>query len=205
MTTSKSENIRTNRVLDISNTLFNQHGYQRTTMNMIIRESKISRGTVYKYFKDKLDVYETIIMKTLKDQLTRVEEILSTEYYSFQQRVRLIIDIRIDRYQTTNQKFYEDHVLFTKEMIDFQNRFKVKQKEQRLRLYEIGIKEDYINPKITVDVFSKYFDILQAGLSANYNKISLLDSDSQQSLLELIYSQLLINYKTGIKSSFTEI
>lgn len=196
---------RVNRITKVATILFNKHGYNRTTMNMIINDSNVSRGTVYKYYPDKLAIYEDIIKNSLEDQLSRVEMILSSDSLSFQQKVKLIIEVRIDRYQTTNKLFYKDDILLSKEMNQYQQDFLSKQKNQRLRLYQMGVLSGNINPEISIQIFSKYFDILQAGLSENYSSISLLDPDNQKSLLELIYSELLTNYKTGVKSEFTEI
>jgi AcrR family transcriptional regulator len=55
--------------------LFLQHGYKKTTIDDVAKKSRIAKGTVYLYFKNKAELLMHCIAfekKTLKDDITRV-------------------------------------------------------------------------------------------------------------------------------------
>ena len=58
---------RRRRILDAALTLFTQRGYEATTMAEIAEASGLAVGTLYKSFKDKRDLYQTLVAETVQD------------------------------------------------------------------------------------------------------------------------------------------
>ncbi len=52
---------RKKHILHCAKRLFSRHGYYQTQIADIIQEAKIARGTVYQYFKNKDDLFITLI------------------------------------------------------------------------------------------------------------------------------------------------
>lgn len=50
-----------NKILEQAKRLYSQTGYFNTQISDIIREAKIGRGTVYQYFKNKEDIFLTLL------------------------------------------------------------------------------------------------------------------------------------------------
>lgn len=50
-----------NKILEHAKQLYSQTGYFDTQISDIIREAKIGRGTVYQYFKNKEDIFLTLL------------------------------------------------------------------------------------------------------------------------------------------------
>ncbi|MEW5737264.1 MAG: TetR/AcrR family transcriptional regulator [Thermodesulfobacteriota bacterium] len=48
-------------ILECAKRLFSKNGYYRTQISDIISEAKIARGTVYQYFKNKDDIFITLL------------------------------------------------------------------------------------------------------------------------------------------------
>jgi AcrR family transcriptional regulator len=48
-------------ILDCSKKLFSTYGYYRTQISDITKEAQIARGTVYQYFKNKQDIFITLL------------------------------------------------------------------------------------------------------------------------------------------------
>ena len=60
MPTKRFENIdpeRKKKILDAARLEFIRNGYDGASLNTIIREAGISKGSLYYYFEDKIDIY----------------------------------------------------------------------------------------------------------------------------------------------------
>lgn len=51
-----------NHIVDVAKKLFKESGYSLNSVNKIITEAKIATGTFYIYFKDKLSLYQYILL-----------------------------------------------------------------------------------------------------------------------------------------------
>jgi len=71
----KEHDVRMNEILDAAAALFETKGYGRTTINDILREVGIAKGTFYYYFKSKEDVLDAIIDRYLETAIERAEAI----------------------------------------------------------------------------------------------------------------------------------
>jgi AcrR family transcriptional regulator len=58
---------RRREILGAAQTLFVQKGYEATTMAEIAEASNLAVGTLYKFFKDKRDLYQTLVAETVQD------------------------------------------------------------------------------------------------------------------------------------------
>lgn len=63
MRTVKEYEERRNEILDTAEKLFVSKGYMKTTVNDILREIGIAKGTFYHYFKSKEEVMDAIITR----------------------------------------------------------------------------------------------------------------------------------------------
>ena len=63
MRTVKKHEERRKEILDVAERLFYAKGYERCTINDILNETAIAKGTFYHYFKSKEDVIDAIISR----------------------------------------------------------------------------------------------------------------------------------------------
>lgn len=61
MRVSKPHEERKNEILDVSEKLFINNGYDKTSVNQILEKVGIAKGTFYYYFKSKEEVMDSII------------------------------------------------------------------------------------------------------------------------------------------------
>lgn len=66
---------RRNEILDVAAKLFTTKGYAKTTINDILQEIKIAKGTFYYYFKSKEEVMDAIITRMSDTYVTRAKEV----------------------------------------------------------------------------------------------------------------------------------
>ncbi|MCH4566215.1 TetR/AcrR family transcriptional regulator [Bacillus sp. ES1-5] len=68
---------RRKEILETAERLFITKGYTKTTVNDILKEIGIAKGTFYHYFKSKEEVMDEIIMKIIKDDVAKAKAIVS--------------------------------------------------------------------------------------------------------------------------------
>ncbi|HEB2434726.1 TetR family transcriptional regulator [Bacillus cereus] len=68
---------RRKEILETAERLFLTKGYTKTTVNDILKEISIAKGTFYHYFKSKEEVMDEIIMRIIKEDVTKAKRIVS--------------------------------------------------------------------------------------------------------------------------------
>ncbi|WP_074625977.1 TetR/AcrR family transcriptional regulator [Bacillus cereus] len=68
---------RRKEILETAERLFLTKGYTKTTVNDILKEIGIAKGTFYHYFKSKEEVMDEIIMRFIKEDVTKAKRIVS--------------------------------------------------------------------------------------------------------------------------------
>ncbi|SFE91057.1 transcriptional regulator, TetR family [Paenibacillus algorifonticola] len=69
---------RKNEILDAAEMLFYTKGYNKTTINDILQEIGIAKGTFYYYFKSKEEVMDAIIMRIVAADVASAKSIASS-------------------------------------------------------------------------------------------------------------------------------
>ncbi|WP_306008025.1 TetR/AcrR family transcriptional regulator [Bacillus sp. MMSF_3353] len=68
---------RRKEILETAERLFVTKGYTKTTVNDILKEIGIAKGTFYHYFKSKEEVMDEIIMRIIKEDVAKAKVIVS--------------------------------------------------------------------------------------------------------------------------------
>jgi TetR/AcrR family transcriptional regulator, transcriptional repressor of aconitase len=74
--TAESRAKRRTQILDAARTAVHRHGLEAVTMEVIIAESGLSTGTVYKYFRGKDDLLRAAVMASMDDLLRVLQPVL---------------------------------------------------------------------------------------------------------------------------------
>lgn len=59
--------LRKNQILDCSKKIFSEKGYYETYVEEVIKEAKVGKGTFYRYFKNKEDLFIALLIKFLNE------------------------------------------------------------------------------------------------------------------------------------------
>lgn len=73
MATAGEKSRARDRILELSFYAFNQKGYKAVSMDMVARELRISKKTIYKYFNAKEEILETAI----EQEFGRIEDLVA--------------------------------------------------------------------------------------------------------------------------------
>lgn len=79
MRITKDYDERRNEILDTAEKLFRTKGYEKCTINEILKEVGIAKGTFYYYFKSKEDVLDAIVSRYTDVIIGRANEVLNND------------------------------------------------------------------------------------------------------------------------------
>ncbi len=110
------------RIIDIAEALFNENGYEATTLDLIATKAGYSKRNLYQYFADKNDIFNAVTLKALKklneelnaicqQNISGLEKIIAilSNFFSFFLHHRksfeniIFFDITYCHYQNTSQ------------------------------------------------------------------------------------------------------
>jgi TetR/AcrR family transcriptional repressor of uid operon len=146
---------------------FSKYGYDKTRMDDIAQSAKLSKGTLYLYFKSKEELFYAISensIKELKEQLSKL----------FSKREDLVSDA---------EKFYDQYrnLIHDSEKVSFEmiaessRNLKLRRAlyEHRMKVYDIVI--NYLNHQIEKGFFRKNIDVnaIASGLVALYDGLTI--------------------------------
>lgn len=83
----KAHEERKNEILNVAEKLFTTKGYEKTTVNDILREIGIAKGTFYYYFKSKEEVLDAIVSGYKEIIATRAEAVLNKKGISPEEKL----------------------------------------------------------------------------------------------------------------------
>lgn len=91
MRISKEAEERRNEILDTAEMLFYAKGYARTTVNDILQEIGIAKGTFYYYFKSKEEVMDAVVMRYIDAGVDAARQIAADPKLSVHEKLLQII------------------------------------------------------------------------------------------------------------------
>ena len=73
LTSQHIEDVR-RRVLNSTKNLLVKYGYKRTTIRMIVEESGVLIGSIYYIFKNKEDIFQSLILEMVQNGIAKIKE-----------------------------------------------------------------------------------------------------------------------------------
>lgn len=87
----KTPEERRAEIVETADRLFRQHGYAKCSVEMIIREIGVAKGTFYYYFKSKPDILEAIVDKTLTQIIEMAKSVAEDPSLSAMHKMRALL------------------------------------------------------------------------------------------------------------------
>lgn len=87
----KAPEERRAEIVETADRLFRELGYAKCSVEMIIREIGVAKGTFYYYFKSKTDILEAIVDKTLGQIVELAEGIASDQSLTAMQKIEALL------------------------------------------------------------------------------------------------------------------
>lgn len=134
---SKKPEVRKNEILEVAQNLFIEFGYKKTSVERIIKQLNIAKGTFYYYFKSKADLLEALADQHAEAHYQSWKAIIERNDLDALKKLNLIFS------NSLSLKLNNKDLLITylKAMIDDQNimfRYKLGQKRNRIASDYLG-------------------------------------------------------------------
>ena len=152
------ENDKKQRLLNTAFTLFTQKGIKDTSIQEIVDNANVAKGTFYLYFKDKYEIQNILIAKKSEKLFNDALEKLHKNYIeSFPDQIIFIINNIIDELQKqpTLLKFISKNLswgVYNKSILKIYENSE-KKEDSLFNLFLKGVKENNINlknPEVTL-------------------------------------------------------
>ena len=96
---------RRRRILDAAEEVFSARGYHEASITEIAVRADLAAGTIYLYFRDKADLYGSVILEKMNDVVGRLEAALNS-----QASAKLCLRAAVQglfAYHDSNRQFFE--------------------------------------------------------------------------------------------------
>ncbi|MFD3450553.1 TetR/AcrR family transcriptional regulator [Microbacteriaceae bacterium 4G12] len=103
----KEHEERRNEIMDTAERLFVSKGYVKTTINDILQEIGIAKGTFYYYFKSKEEVMDAIIMRIINEDVAAAKKIASNPNIPVLDKLFQILMAQVPKTGGTKEKMIE--------------------------------------------------------------------------------------------------
>jgi AcrR family transcriptional regulator len=96
---------RRRRILDAAAAIFSVRGYHETLVAQIAVRADLAAGTIYLYFKDKADLYGSVVLEKMKEVVARLEAVLDS-HQSAKSSLSAAVEALFS-YHDANRQFFE--------------------------------------------------------------------------------------------------
>ncbi|MCD7824995.1 MAG: TetR/AcrR family transcriptional regulator [Clostridiaceae bacterium] len=93
MRVTKNAAVRKNEILDIAEVLFHEKGYAVTTIEDILKESGIAKGTLYYHFKSKEEILLAMINREIEQREQSMRQIAEEQSFSAVEKLVKVIQL----------------------------------------------------------------------------------------------------------------
>lgn len=153
---------RRQQIIVAAKRVFSKKGFNKATMEDIAKESELSPGTLYLYFKNKEELYASLSLRILYFQNIRVEQVIAEADKDPEKMLMRLMDAMFDVYE------FDPLVII--------NMFQLQSSETLKNLSEHLLSEiKAINHKVLNNVASIFKEGVKKGIFIDKHPIALAD------------------------------
>lgn len=188
MRITKEYDERRNEILDTAERLFYAKGYEKCTVNDILKEVAIAKGTFYHYFKSKEEVLDALVSRYTDIVISRADEILKIDDISPEEKLMrafmaMRINDKVDSDMLSDMHKTENVLLHQKTL----NQIVTAMAPVLVKVIEEGIEKKVWNSRYPLQYMQIF---LVASLTLTDEGIFQVDADSERSVLAALISML---------------
>ena len=142
----KKPDERRNEILDAAERLFISKGYGKTTINDILQEVGIAKGTFYYYFKSKEEVMDAVVMRFIDFGTEAVKQVTENKDLTAAEKLRILFTQDVTKSENKDEILEEFHQAEDAEM------------HQKSLLMSIERLTPLITDVVLQGIEEKYFD-----------------------------------------------
>lgn len=171
-------------ILQTATRLFATHGFKRVSLEEIASEAAVSRVTIYKYFENKEGLIESIIEKTLRDQIGSFQLLLSSPL-PFQEKLTILMEQKFQLARSFSREFLEQFLDW--QMTPGFQSINDELKLTKLEFMEQGKNEGAIRAELDLETILVYIETFQEGLLSRKDSIQSLGEKQFKELIHVFF------------------
>lgn len=189
-----NKNERKQELLKIAYNMFLNKGYDNTSIDDIINEAKIAKGTYYYYFESKEATLEEVINMMINDEITSAKEILNMPISIPEKLVGIITSLRpkineeeikntlnkkenVVMHEKINDRIIEEAIPLLEQVVTEGiacNIFDCNHIKERLRMLLIMSNELFDNNEINLNEVEVFIDTTEKMLGAKQGALNFI-------------------------------
>jgi len=189
----KKPEIRKNEILDAARKFFFQKGYEQTSIQDIIDDLSIAKGTFYHYFTSKLDLLDQLIDRTTSEICSSLKPILNMDMNAIEKFNKLFRAATAIKMQKLDVFLVMLKVMFRDEntiiRVKMYRRMVEKNKPLFSSIIEQGIKEGVFNAPYPDDTAELLMQ-MGAGLNEMICRLFIREEKDSDHLIQVMESKI---------------
>lgn len=179
------------RILEFCENYFMKYGFQKTTMDEIAKELRISKKTIYKHFSSKSDLVRAVFIRIRNDLSGQIETIVNGEGNAVI-KLHMISQLFYKRIASISNKWLNDLQIYAPDIWQEVEEFRRKLLQKNLTmLIDQGKSEGLISDYPTAIIIGVIISAIQGVVTPEFilhNNISL--KSAGETVLDIVFSGL---------------
>ena len=154
MKESKEELLR-EETIQAAQKLFQQYGFQKTTMEDIAKAMGRGKSTLYCYYKSKDELFDAVVVSEMEEVFLKTQEAVEA-FVSAEEKLRSYLSVffkemkgKINLYRIVRGELADDCLSIEKKLAE---KFNTKEVRSVQRILQLGIEQKEFNPSFKDDV-----------------------------------------------------
>jgi AcrR family transcriptional regulator len=164
MKASKEDLLR-EEAIQAAQKLFQQYGFQKTTMEDIARAMGRGKSTLYCYYKSKDELFDAVVVSEMEEVFRKTQEAVE-DFVSAEEKLRSYLSVffkemkgRINLYRIVRGELANDSLSIEKKLAE---KFNTKEVSSVHKILQLGIEQKEFNPEFKDDVELLAYTIVSA-------------------------------------------
>jgi AcrR family transcriptional regulator len=186
------------RILVVARRKFFRYGFNRVSIDSIIRDLRTSKSTIYKYYKTKEDLIKDVIDQLNNEINTSIEDIINDNELSFSEKLHSVVEYTKNTLAEINEEFLQDLKFYTPEIWEYYE----KGREYRVdtyyrKLFNDGVAEGTVRKDIDLEILMKvYFNLTEMTVDADqFKKVNYTNQDLYAEISKIFLEGALVRNK----------
>jgi len=189
----KKPEVRKNEILDAARKFFFQKGYEQTTIQDIIDELDIAKGTFYYYFTSKSDLLDKLVDRTTTEISDLLKPILRMDMKAIEKFNKVFQTATIVKMQKVDVLLVMLKVMFKDENTIIRVKMYRRMIEKSKSLYSLiikqGIKEGVFNTQFPDDAAELLMQI-GTGLNETICRLLIQQNEDPEYIIKMLTSKI---------------
>lgn len=168
------------QIITAADTLFNQFGFKKVTVEEICQTAGVSKMTFYKYFANKNELIKYLWQEIMEDSMAKLDALDKTGA-TFQEKVRMLLKLKAEATTAMGDQYIKDYLDVVPELQDYYNQMLTKVMQWFIKIIQQAQEKGEVRKSIRPEFFLAIVNQLLE-LAKNEQLVALYDNYTEFAL-----------------------